>query len=83
MKPFTNKTRADIWQSIRRGVENGEIKDHETAIRAVYALMSAHIVIHSERTLKFAEKFADQRPSSNELGSLSNEFAQTSRNRLP
>ena len=79
MKPFTNKTRADIWQSIRRGVESGEIKDHETAIRAVYALMAAHIVIHSDRTLKFAEKFADQRPSSSELGSLSMESSSSSR----
>lgn len=67
MKAFTNRTRADIWESVQRGVENGVIKDHEAAIQAVHSLTAAFIVINSERTSGLAQKYADQ-PSASSNG---------------
>lgn len=48
-RQINNPTRDEIWESIRRGVETGTIKDYQSAVRAASALRAAFLVIYSDR----------------------------------
>lgn len=54
---LNNPTRDEIWMTIRRGVENGAIRNHKEATKAVIALRAAFSVIYSDH---FAELLAEE-----------------------
>ena len=50
---FSNASKDEIWLSVRKGVENGVIKNYLDATKAAQALLMAYRVIYKESSNSF------------------------------
>lgn len=65
-RQINNPTRDEIWESIRRGVEQGTIRNYKEATKASLALRAAFSVIYSDHFAELlAEEESDPRPQEN------------------